>query len=231
MRRLLEPLSSSAGDLSSADETILEAYKELSGLPKPIFASIEDEPEAFPRCPLNEAAPEDIRIAFARVLETRLKVLHDQGQSSSEICPTPEIRLETRVNVTPSISLTSDSGAHEDSNTSTTLLASRKRIFGTAHPQHCSALLRLVYLHNTVNPGNLSYNTPSLLIPLYSVMLQEADEEGLSHVEADTFWLLEAMVAEFAGLEDDEGTMWMKNFSDRLAWADFDYKTQLVSKF
>ncbi|KAF9483904.1 hypothetical protein BDN70DRAFT_873304 [Pholiota conissans] len=229
VRRLLEPLSRSTGDLASADETILEAYKELSGLPKSIFSLIEDEPELFRACPLNETAPEDVRIAYARVLETRLKALQKQEQYPSELSLMPEIRLETEEhNITPSISLTSsDASTQEDLDTSTTLLPSRKRIFGTAHPQHCSALLRLVYLHNVINPGNFSYHTPSLLIPIYSVMLKEADEEELSHLEADTFWLLEALVAEFAGLEDEEGNVWMKKFSDRVGWADFDYKTQL----
>ena len=57
----------------------------------------------------------------------------------------------------------------------------------------------------------------------------EVEAEELAHVEADTFWLLEAMVAEFSGLEDDEGTVWMKKLSNRLAWVDFDFKAHLVS--
>lgn len=228
VRRLLEPISHPSRDSSSADAALLEAYNQLSGLPKNIFAYVEEEPEVFPHCPLSDNAPEDIRIPFSRALEMRLKVLRGQETESSRF--TPEIRLEGREDVTPGISLTpSDPTTSDDANTSMTLLESRKRIFGTAHPQHCSAFLRLVYLHNTINPGNLSYHTPSILIPLYSVLLQEVDAEELAHLEADTFWLLEAMVAEFAGLEDDEGTIWMKKLSDRLSWADFDFKAQLVS--
>lgn len=228
MRRLLEPISRPSGESAYSDEALLEAYKQLSGLPRNIFAYVEDEPEAFPQCPLGDDAPEDTRISSARALEIRLKVLQEAEGSAPN--PTPEIRLDVGEEVTPGISLTpSDSATHENLNTSTTLLESRKRIFGTAHPKHCSALLRLVYLHNTINPGNLSYHTPSILIPLYSVLLQEVEAEELAHVEADTFWLLEAMVAEFSGLEDDEGTVWMKKLSDRLAWVDFDFKAHLVS--
>ena len=226
MRRLLEPISRNSGESASSDEALLEAYKQLSGLPKNIFAYVEDEPESFPQCPLSDDAPEDIRILSARALEKRLKVLQEAEGSISD--PTPEIRLDAE-EITPGISLTpSDSSTPENVVTSTTLLESRKRIFGTAHPKHCSALLRLVYLHNTINPGNLSYHTPSILIPLYSVLLQEVEVEELTHVEADTFWLLEALVAEFSGLEDEEGTVWMQKLSDRLTWVDFDFKAHLV---
>jgi hypothetical protein len=60
-------------------------------------------------------------------------------------------------------------------------------------------------------------------------LVQEVNVEDLAHAEADTFWMLEAMVAEFNGLEDDEGRIWMSKFSDRVTWADFDYKTHLES--
>ena len=228
MRQLLEPVSRSSKEASSADDALLEAYNQLSGLPRNIFAYVEEEPEMFSQCPLSDNAPHDIRIPFARALEMRLKILRGEDTKASESAP--EICLEPGENITPGISLTtSDYSGPNDTNASMTLLESRKHIFGTAHPQHCSALLRLVYLHNTINPGNLSYHTPSILIPLYSVLLQEVDPEELAHLEADTFWLLEAMVAEFAGLEDDEGSVWMKRLSDRVAWADFDFKVQLAS--
>ncbi|KAF8969987.1 regulator of Vps4 activity in the MVB pathway-domain-containing protein [Flammula alnicola] len=228
VRRLLEPFSRPSVGPSPSDETLLEAYKQLSGLPRSVFALIEDEPETFAQCPLNEGVPEDVRIPYARILETRLKVLQNEDKEGSHLAPTPEIRLEPEEDVTPGISLTSsDSTRSESQTTSTTLLPSRKRIFGTAHPQHCSSLLRLAYLHNTINPGSMSYHTPSVLVPLYSVLLQEVDAEDLAHVEADTFWLLEAVVAEFAGLEDDEGHLWMKKFSDRLSWADAEFQTHL----
>lgn len=67
------------------------------------------------------------------------------------------------------------------------------------------------------------------MVPLYSVLMQEVDPEDLTHLEADTFWLLEAMVAEFSGLEDEGGNIWMKVFSKRVAWADFDLSTDLVT--
>lgn len=216
---------------------LLEAHKELSGLPKDLWALLEDA-ETFAQCPLHEEAAEEIRIPYARTLEARLKAIHQQDESYTHSSPMPEIRLEPENDPVPAISLTpsdADDGSDAASTTSSTqpaaktLLPSRKRIFGTAHPIHCSALLRLLYLHNVINPGNVSLYTSSYLVPLYSVMVQEVNVEDLAHAEADTFWILEAMVAEFAGLEDEEGRTWMKKFSERVTWADFDYKTHLVS--
>jgi hypothetical protein len=69
----------------------------------------------------------------------------------------------------------------------------------------------------------------SLLIPLYSVLHQEVEPSDAAHVEADTFWLFETMVAEFAELEDEEGgNEWMRRFRGRLEWADPELSADLV---
>ncbi|KAF5330803.1 hypothetical protein D9619_005797 [Psilocybe cf. subviscida] len=232
---LLEPVSLLQASSSLTDSVLLEAHKELSGLPKDLWTLLEDA-ETFVQCPLHEEAAEEIRIPYARTLEARLKTIHQQDETYAHSSPMPEIRLEPESDPVPAISLTpseADDASDAASTTSstqpaaTTLLPSRKRIFGTAHPVHCSALLRLLYLHNVINPGNVSLYTSSYLVPLYSALVQEVNVEDLAHAEADTFWILEAMVAEFTGLEDDEGRIWMTKFSDRVAWADFDYKTHL----
>lgn len=216
------------------DDNLLNAYKQLSGLSRDVFALLEDEPESFKQCPLHEASPEDIRISFAGSLEARLQLIQAQAKEGIQFLPTPEIRLEQGVDITitPGISLTpsdSNSNHSETLNMSTTLLPPRRRIFGNAHPVHCASLLRLLYVHNAINPGNFAYHAPSFMVPLYSVLMQEVDPEDLTHLEADTFWLLEAMVAEFSGLEDEGGNVWMKVFSERVAWADFDLSTDLVT--
>jgi len=70
----------------------------------------------------------------------------------------------------------------------------------------------------------------SLLIPLYSVLHREVESPDVAHVEADTFWLFESMVGEFADLEDEGGgNEWMRRFSDRLQWADPELSADLVS--
>lgn len=209
---------------------MFNAYKQLSGLPRDVFALLEDELEIFNHCPLHDASPQDIRISFAGGLEARSQFVQAQAKEGIQPLPTPEIRLEPEIDITPGISLTpSDSNSNSKTpNTSTTLLSSRKRIFWNAHPTHCTSLLRLLYIHNAVNPGSFTYHTPSFLVPLYSVLLQEVDPDDLMHLEADTFWLLEAMVAEFSGLEDEGGMVWMKVFNERVAWADFDLSTYLV---
>ena len=60
-------------------------------------------------------------------------------------------------------------------------------------------------------------------------MNREIDLEDMAHVEADTFWLFEAMVADFSELEDEEGgAVWMKKFSERLTWADPELSENMV---
>lgn len=70
----------------------------------------------------------------------------------------------------------------------------------------------------------------SLLIPLYAVLNEEVEPQDQAHIEADTFWLFEAMVSEFSELEDqDGGNRWMKKFGERVAWADPELSSDLVS--
>lgn len=228
VKRLLEPFDRDDGDLRPSDEKLSEAYKELSGLPRNLFSLLEEEPEDFEQCPLNEKAPEDVRIHFAQVLDSRIKD-SQLVQGSREPSPMPEIRLEINQDDTPGISVTSfDSSNPEGSLMPKTLLASRTSVFGNAHPKHCSVLLRLLYLHNVINPGNSSSHTASLLVPLYSAMLQEVEVEHLTHVEADTFWVLEAMVAEVCELDEDGGKLWIEKLHERLAVVDADLLEDLV---
>jgi hypothetical protein len=90
-------------------------------------------------------------------------------------------------------------------------------------------LERLLYLHNAINPANSSSHAASILVPLYSAMLQEVEVEDLAHVEADTFWLLESIVAELSEVDEDGGQRWMAKLAQRLAWADYDLFTELVT--
>lgn len=231
VRRLLQPFVQPAANQPSQDEILFEAYKELSGLPRDMFLLLEEEPEIFSQCPLSDEATRDIRIPYARILETRLKEViapeeMQQGSASPAIRLEPEPELPT----TPGISLTVfDAKIPESTTTPRTLLASRKCMFGSAHARHCSTLLRLLYLHNVINPTNSSYHAASILVPLYSAMLQEVEMEDLIHVEADTFWLLESIAAELSEVDEDEGKLWMAKLGQRLAWADYDLFTELVT--
>lgn len=230
MRRLLKPFTELSGYSRDHDEKVSETFKELSGLPYHMFSLLKEEPESFKNCPLNDDAPDKIRIPYARILETRLDQKSGKERDSS---PMPEIRLETEPDVsTPGIFLTSfDSEIWENGSPAKTLLASRTCMFGHAHEKHCTVLLRLLYLHNAVNPAKASSHTASVLVPLYSAMLQEVDVEGLAHVEADTFWLLESIVAELSEVEEDGGQVWMAELDKRLAWADYDFFIDLVFIF
>jgi len=132
---------------------------------------------------------------------------------------TPEIRLEAHAPPAPETLTGSLPG---------TLLSAKDYNISGAHQKHMSALLRLLYLHLCLNPLNHSPHIPSLLIPLYSVLIRETEPKDAAHVEADTFWVFEAMIGEFSELEDEGGNIWMKKLSERLEWADEELSTNLV---
>lgn len=224
-RRLLKPYEAAApptSPLSSSDEILLSVQKQLSGVPKNLFTSLEDGPEIYPQCPLSTIYEGKDKVSCARSLDARLKLLQENDSQAVA----PEIRLEEPA--TPEISLTSFDSALTELNNPMTLLPSKAYSFGNAHPLHCSALLRLLYLHMSINPANRSPHISSLLIPVYSALNQEIEPEELSHVEADTFWVFEAIVAEFSELEEEGGNKWMKRFSERLLYADAELFEDLV---
>ena len=96
-------------------------------------------------------------------------------------------------------------------------------------PRHLSALLRILYVHGTLNPGILLPHVPSILVPLYTVLTQEVETEESAHAEADAFWLFEAMLGEFNEFEDEQAKMWLHKFGERVAWADRNFFNFLVS--
>lgn len=60
-------------------------------------------------------------------------------------------------------------------------------------------------------------------------MTQEVDPEDLAHVEADSFWLFEGFVAEFAELEDENSLeTWLNRLENQLGRQDPQLLEQLV---
>lgn len=232
VRRLLSPLSNlppPTDPMVQSDLTLLNISTLLSRVPHSIFSGLQDEPEISPLSRLDATSSSDIRLVCASNLDFRLELIQQSQDSKTSMREnTPEIRLES--NITPDISLTTiDTFAQQQSVTPTTLLSAKHYNISDAHPKHISALLRLLYIHSCLNPLNHSPHIPSLLIPLYSVFLQECEPKDIAHVEADTFWAFEAMIGEFSELEDEErGNVWMKTFSERLAWADEELSIDLV---
>ncbi|KAJ3916268.1 regulator of Vps4 activity in the MVB pathway-domain-containing protein [Lentinula edodes] len=228
VRRLLAPfgdLPDPTTPLSSLDLSLVKVAKQLSGIPSDLFGGLQDEPESSNLCPLDNSAPDSLKITCSNNLSARLQIIQKtrHPDSSPSI---PEIRLEPDA---PDDAL--EVSATENRNSGPTVLHPSHAFGAQAHERHASALLRLLYLHSSVNPGNLSPHIPALLLPLYSVLNQEVEPDDLAHVEADTFWLFETMVGEFSELEDEEGgNMWMHKFSERLNWADSDLRDNLFSK-
>ncbi|ESK96876.1 duf292 domain-containing protein [Moniliophthora roreri MCA 2997] len=220
LRRLIEPfkrLPAPTDIPHPLDNTLLRVSKQLSSIPSNLFSGLQNQSPSNPDCPFDNAAAEGIRIDCASSLNDRLKTLRKRNDSISESSSIPEIRLEA-------IESEKSTRKHSRSESeASTLLSGKSLISGQVHEKHESALLRILYLHSSINPGNLSPHVPVLLAPLYSVLNQETDPQEMAHVEADTFWLFEALIAEFSELEDEEGgNVWIKKFGERLAWADND---------
>ncbi|KAK0240250.1 regulator of Vps4 activity in the MVB pathway-domain-containing protein [Armillaria nabsnona] len=233
IRRLLEPLNvpePPTTPLSVLDTALENVSKQLSRVPPDLFVCLVDEPESSPLCPLDDLCPEATRIFCASNLDRRLEAIKAVHSPSASI-GIPEIRLESEAETTTNEDSQQGTFSIRRSNIPPTLFVSKSLSEGMAHSKHMSALYRLLYIHSAINPGNLSPHIPNLLVPLYSVLMQEIEPEDIAHAEADTFWLFEAVVGEFSELEDEEGsTIWMKNFGDRLAWADSDLHYSLESK-
>ncbi|KAG1756520.1 regulator of Vps4 activity in the MVB pathway-domain-containing protein [Suillus paluster] len=234
VRRLLSPLSdmpSPTKPLSSIDTTLMKISESLFRLPPGLFGTLDSDPSCPIMSPLDENGDDTERIGCAHLIDARLLVLRGQI-STSKPAGIPEIRLEPDIGtleLTPSPD--SDSITSRRPGAPTTLLPAKLFDVSSAHPQHISALLRLLYLHSCINPGNQSPHIPSLLVPLYAVIVREVEAEDLAHAEADTFWLFEALVGEFSELADQEGgKVWMKKFSDRLTQADGELAASLHAK-
>lgn len=234
VRRLLSPLydlPAPTKPLSNIDTALMKISESLFRLPHGLFDTLDSGPNYLTLSPLDENADETERIGCAHLLDARLQVLRSQ-MSASKPAGIPEIRLEPDVGTLELSQLpSSDSIASRRPGAPTTLLHAGPFGGSSAHPQHISALLRLLYLHSCINPANQSPDIPSLLVPLYAVLIREVEQEDLAHAEADTFWLFEALVGEFSELADqDGGKVWMKKFSDRLAQADGELAASLNAK-
>ncbi|KAJ3838451.1 regulator of Vps4 activity in the MVB pathway-domain-containing protein [Lentinula raphanica] len=229
VRRLLEPfgnLPEPTTPLSSVDLSLIKVAKQLSGIPPDLFSGLQEEPESLTLCPLEDSAPDNVKVVCSNNLTARLQVIQKHRQSEPSGPSIPEIRLES-----DSPDDASEVSSAESRSSGSTILHPGSVFGAQVHEKHANALLRLLYLHSAVNPGNLSPHIPALLLPLYSVLNQEVEPEDLAHVEADTFWLFEAMVGEFSELEDEEGgNVWMRKFSERLNWADSDLRDNLFAK-
>ena len=200
----------------------------LSRTPKSLFGGLQDEPKTYPFSLLDASAPDDVKMMCAFNVDSRLQVLqtfHDHEESDTG--QTSEIRLLPRD--TPEISLTTTENVSGHPKVPMTLLSSKDYAVSWANHKHQSALLRLLYIHSCLHPLNKSPHVPSLLIPLYSVLLQETEPKDAAHVEADTFWVFQAMIAEFSELEEEEGgQIWMSKLSERLACVDQELSISLV---
>lgn len=244
--------------LAPLDASLMEVYNELHRVPRDLYTKLEEEPDKFDGSPLEETANEEIRIACTGYLDARIRLIREaetlDNASTEGVTPeirldsTPEIRLEASDDEpidqtqsteadkidedlgTPEISLSApDSPTSSNVSAPTTLLPSRSHNSSVAHPRHASALLRLLYIHSTLNPANRSPQVASLLVPLYSALVEEIEPEDAAHVEADAFWIFEAIVGEFSELEDVEGAnVWMRKLGERLRNADTELAEDLV---
>lgn len=254
--------------LSPLDASLVEVQKELSRVPRALYASLEEEPEHLDQCPLSDNATDEVRIACAKALDNRLQQIREASKSgvSTPIEETPEIQFESTPEIrledteeeasdnhsepvaedqsdnaseayldtasigTPEISLSApDSPTSTHSGAQKTLVKSRAYSVTGAHPKHETALIRLLYIHFSLNPAHRAPTTASLLVPLYSALVQEVIPEDAAHIEADIFWLFETFIGEFSDLDEPERAgIWMQKLGERLTWADAELAEDLV---
>ena len=188
---------------------------------------LEDEPETYTSCPLDEAAEDNIKIDCMHNIDTRLQRIR-KDNTEPDTLGIPEIRLEPQLQDAPSEPSGSGAPLAEEVHT-TTLVSAKPFNSPPAHRKHLTALLRLLYIHSCLNPASQAPHIPALLVPLYLALTREIEPTDAAHAEADTFWLFEALVGEFAELEDEEGgKVWMQRFSERLSAADGELAENLV---
>jgi hypothetical protein len=198
-------------------------------VPSDLFSGLKNEPEGWDLNPLDDTSPEGIKVACASNLDSRLKLIRSKNSKYPRPTPITENSIGPDYHNTNEISMSMPTSSSAGPVVSA--LHPPQADNADIHHKHFSALLRLLYVHLCLNPGNQSPHLPSLLVPLYSTLIQECNLQDLAHVEADTFWLFEAIIGEFSELEDEEGgNLWMRRLGERLAWADADLLANLVSE-
>ncbi|EGN95383.1 hypothetical protein SERLA73DRAFT_94744, partial [Serpula lacrymans var. lacrymans S7.3] len=236
VRRLLPPLANlhpPTTPPSGPDATLVNVANSISRLPPHLFRGLAAVLEESSICPLDDTTDEKIRIDCAGNLDSRLELIGSRNANVLQAISIPEIRLEANVHDSEILSEKAGSFSFRRPGAPASL-PSGKVLNGThakPHAKHISALHRLLYLHSCLNPANQSPHIPSILVPLYSVLLQEAELEDVAHAEADTFWLFEAVIGEVSELEDEEGAkVWMKKISERLVLVDPELAADLHAK-
>lgn len=208
---------------------------------------MEDEPEQSSSCPLHDSALEGLKIACASALDSRLMALEDAEEESignTSTHSTPSIVLDigspptspdtnefnqTQTQPQSIAQAQAPSPQRTLSLSSSSSLSPKSFRKIPAHHLHTSSLLRILYIHSSLNPGHQSPNNASLLVPLYGVLNEEAEPSEVAHAEADAFWLFETLVKEIAELdEEDGGIVWMKRFSERVSTVDNELYEDLV---
>jgi len=207
-RRLLTRLKdmpAPASPLSNEDTALLSISRALPGLlPAPL-----SHPIVSSLNPLDASAPDDTRITCADEVDRRAWMIANRHITSRP--QPPAIQVNGDNTDVPQISLTAPPSSASEASPST-------------------PLLRLMYIYTCLHPSTPPNQLPNILIPLYTTLSETTEEGDLVHVEADSFWLLEEVSAEFGDLWTDEGCdRWRDAIAKRLSWVDPDLSVALVS--
>ncbi|KAH7107531.1 regulator of Vps4 activity in the MVB pathway-domain-containing protein [Auriculariales sp. MPI-PUGE-AT-0066] len=200
-RRLLtrlQTLPAPASPLSTEDVALLSISRALPGLlPAPL-----SHPIVSPLNPFDSSAPEETRITTRDEVDRRAWMIANRHLISRPQPPAIQVNGDDKE--IPLISLTAPPSSTSEASPST-------------------PLLRLMYIYTCLHPSTPPSQLPNVLIPLYTTLAETTDETDLAHVEADSFWLLEEVSAEFGDLWTDEGCdRWRNTIAKRLTWVDPD---------
>ncbi|KIJ34698.1 hypothetical protein M422DRAFT_35025 [Sphaerobolus stellatus SS14] len=201
--------------LAPMDAALLNMAKALSNLPPELDSDLE--PSGL--CPLDDTAPDGLRIEEASAVDDRLRIIQGHVHGASKPDVPPEIHVEQADSgEVPS----SANGRDSRASSAPSLVLIRG---------HSTSLLRLIYIHMALHSTASETYLSSILIPLYVAMLQEVEVADLAHVEADTFWISSELWGEVSDLTQGDGSpAWIAKFGQRVAWADPNLFQDLVHK-
>lgn len=222
--------------LTTQDKTIHQFSKEMESLPPSIRNLISEihisEPlQVDPRCLLQHG--DAVRLRVTQLLE------RNQSTKISRDSTIPSITLDN-----PPLSPPTSTMPKQVASPTTVLLPSSS---GSPPTAYDDILFRLLFIHSSIHASHaLSMGPSPALAAIFALVLavalsahystigkvsQSEYEESMLGIEAEVFWMVEAIISRVMELlePEEDGEDWATKFSRMTQWADRDLWTDLVS--
>ena len=225
--------------LAPQDRILLQFSRDVDGMPPELKAALWE-------LGLEKDGRHCVELEEKNAVTRRLEMLKASKMDLS-LSPPQEVEEQDEVSI-PSITLDDPHQSGEKSRDVTVLLSPRNGGPGSGKLYE-GILLRMLYVHSSLHASHaLPMGPPPALAAIFAVMLLvvwrareeiavssgETASEMFEEIEAETFWLTEALIASVRELVEetsDEGDAWPVRFSEMVRWADAELWTDLVSEF